>query len=179
MLPYKIGELSLPEENIVLFSCMIPSVDIPDYIYEQQFQNYDVPLGVSWPVLREEYGKIFVASFVTFFRKDHFKNRLFERPTAWVIADVDTGKVAEIFHIDHYDFSNAEWGDPVYDLDYKGIVKGRKEYYSRLFEMLDEVRTGIINGEELDYRKYQEYLRMLTMQQAPSYRRFARELSNI
>lgn len=157
----------------------MPSADIPNHIYEQSFWNYDVPLGVSRPVLREEYGRIYVACFVTFFRKDHLKTGFCERPTAWVIADIDTGDVVELFHIDHYDFSSVEWGDPVYNLDYKGITKGRREYYIRLNEMLDSIRREIIAGKELNYQRYHEYIKMLTSQQPPSYRRFARELSNI
>lgn len=135
-----------------------------------------VPHSISQPVLRLDKGKYYLAVFVFFYSREDIEAGAVDRPTLWVIADIETGEI-----IEERDTKKIEFSDASYDVKYNVRADGQydtsKKYYDDAFAILDSVRSKLITTGNLYKAEYQFYLDKIMANIPKEYQRFYRDLS--
>lgn len=134
------------------------------------------PHRVSHPVLRKTETGYALAVFLFFFTKDNIQNGQVGRPSLWALADIETGGIISRHECKENDYSFAQF-DEVYNIRADGKYDTSPQYYAKAFELLDSVRTGIIESGAFDKVSYEEYLKMILNNIPKDYQRFFLELS--
>ncbi|MCX6055111.1 MAG: hypothetical protein NTZ74_09405 [Chloroflexi bacterium] len=135
-----------------------------------------IPHGMSNPVLRKYNGQFVIATFFYTFKKEHLDAKLLPRPTYWMVADIDTGKLIEDISCLGSDFSNQSFNE-LYLMEMPDSITPTPEYFEELFRIFDEVRYLLMKNGVLDFGKYSEYMTKMLAVVPPSYHIFYRELS--
>ncbi len=63
--------------------------------------------SVSQPVLRQEAGKWYLASFIFFYNREDIQTGMVNRPTVWALADLETGQLIREMQTKEQEFSEA------------------------------------------------------------------------
>ena len=134
-----------------------------------------IPHSCSFPVLRKEDGKMTIAFFLQFQKKEYFEKGIMERPAYWYVTDLETGKMIEEMNCREKDFCTAPF-DRMYK---KGEpeIRGTKAEAERLYQMLDEIRICYIKTNMVHAFLYKEYLNLLFKVMPKGQINFYKELS--
>lgn len=135
-----------------------------------------IPHSTSYPVIRRENEKYYLAVFVFLFTREDIEMGKVDRPTVWAIADIKTGEIIEERQTKEKDFSSASY-DIKYDVHADGQYDTSKKYYEKAFAILDSVREKIIKDGKFYRSEYQYYLDMILANIPKEYRRFYTDLS--
>jgi len=155
---------------------MKKSVEISELLSKDVLGGIKVPHSVSQPLIYSENGYYFLAVFAFFFNNEDIKSGLVERPSLWVIANVETGDIVKRYETKEVDFSDAPY-DIKYNIRSDGQYDTSQGYYDRAFGILDEVREGIIKQGVFHEDRYMEYLNMIVANIPREYQRFYYDLS--
>lgn len=155
---------------------MIRSRDINFYIQKNILNGAKTPHNTSYPVIIKENGKYYLATFTFFYSYEDIETGMVERPTMWAIADIETGEIIEERLTKDKEFSDASYGTK-YNVRIDVRYDASKEYYDRVFEVLDSCRKDIISAGNLNTEKYRTYLHSITANVPVAYRRFYEDLS--
>ena len=135
-----------------------------------------IPHSTSYPVIINENGKYYLATFTFFYSREDIEAGMVERPTMWAIADIETGKILEERLTKDKDFSDASY-DIKYNVRADGVYDTSKKYYDEAFAILDSCRSKIINTGKLYLGEYKFYLDRIVANIPKEYQRFYRDLS--
>lgn len=134
------------------------------------------PHSTSLPVLRMHNGELCFAAFLFYFNREEIQSGKCQRPSMWVIADLKTGKIIERYDCIEKEFSDASY-DVKYDISADSSYNASKEYYEKLFNILDMVRIEFLETGKLNEELYGDYLKMLQSTTPKEYQRFYVDLS--
>lgn len=135
-----------------------------------------IPHSTSQPVIYQEKGKYYLAIFVFFYTKEDIETGTIERPSAWAIADIETGKIIEERQTKEIDFSDASY-DKKYNIHADAQCDTSKKYYDEAFAILDSCRSKIINTGKFYPNEYKFYLDKIIANIPKEYQRFYQDLS--
>jgi hypothetical protein len=158
---------------------MIQSNEINKKVEENILNGNKIPHSLSYPVIRKEKEKYYLALFLFFYSADDIRKGTVDRPTLWVLADIATGDIVVKRECENYDFSDADI-DKKYDV--KTNITSNKynvspDYYEDAFKILDSVRGELIKTGKFLHGDYQKYLYKILGNTPNAYRRFYLDLS--
>lgn len=162
-----------PNNNEV---CVWKSINIYTSVQNNILRGCKLPHSTSQPVIYNEKGKYYLAVFVFFFTREDIETGMVDRPTMWVLADIETGEIIEERQCKDIDFSDAPY-DIKYNVRADAQYDTSKEYYDEAFLILDSVRDKIINMGKLYKGEYQFYLDKILANIPKEYQRFYTDLS--
>ena len=155
---------------------MITSREINDKLQKAVLNGSKTPHSTSYPVIRNESGKYYLACFVFFFTKEDIAVGKVNRPEVWAIADIETGEIIEERQARDNDFSDASY-DIKYDIHGNSQYDTSRQYYEKAFAILDCVREKIISTGIFCKNEYRNYLDMILANIPDEYKRFYANLS--
>ena len=155
---------------------MKKSIEINELIRNNIISGTKIPHSASYPVIYREKDKYYLAAFVFFYNGEDIKNGAVDRPTLWVIADIETGEIIEERHTVEIDFSDASY-DVKYNVRSDRHYDTSRKYYNDAFIILDSVRDKIIKTGKLYRAEYQYYLDKIVANVPKEYQRFYTDLS--
>lgn len=135
-----------------------------------------IPHSVSQPVLRQEDGKWYLASFVFFYNREDIQIGMVNRPTVWALADLETGQLIREMQTKEREFSEASY-DEKYSVRSDAEYDTSREYYDAAFAVLDTVREELLKTGNLNEEAYRNYMEKILANIPKAYQRFYRELS--
>lgn len=154
---------------------MVKSKDL-----NNMFQNYikrtKVSCAVSAPVLVCENSRYYLASFVFFFTKEDIQTGMVNRPTEWLIADLESGQIIEERNTSEKEFSDAKY-DIKYDIKVERKYDLARGYYEEAYKLLDAVREKLLSSGQLDKTVYKDYMDRILANIPKAYQRFYLDLS--
>lgn len=118
-----------------------------------------VPHSCSFPVLRMMDGTLYLAYFVQLQNREQMQKNLIQRPAYWYIADLKNGELSAEFNCKTNDFATAPF-DKLY-IRGEAARKGTSEDVSRLYDMLDDIRSRYLKDGFVDVFAYRDYLKLL------------------
>lgn len=148
--------------------------DIIGWADQAIMEGRKVPHSLSDPVLREEDGKLYLAFFVFFYSGAEVKAKLIKRPEIWAIFDLENGEMVSRRDCRIQDFSDASMDEKI---DISDDFNVEKDLYNKAYQMLDDIRTEVIDGKSLDIVKYESYLQLILSAIPVAYRKFFFDLS--
>lgn len=166
-------EKMLNQENTTEF---ISSKKCYNNINQEFLNGNKIPHSISQPVIYLEDGKYYLSSFLFFYTKEDIEDGRVERPTMWAIADIQTGKIIQVYETKEKDFSDAPY-DIKYNIRADGKYDTSKEYYDEAFSILDSVRSKMIKDGKFYKGEYQYYFDMILANIPREYQRFYTDLS--
>lgn len=155
---------------------MVIGKDVNAQLQNNILSGIKTPHSTSYPVLYYENEKYYLACFVFFFTREDIETGKVGRPTVWAITDIETGKIIEERQTKEKEFSDAAY-DVKYDVHADGDYDTSKQYYEKAFNILDSVRSKIINDGKFYKGEYQYYLNMILANIPKEYQRFYTDLS--
>lgn len=171
---YEIDEKNI--KSIVMEDNMVSAKTANAVIQKNVLNGAKVPHSTSYPVIRNEGGRYYLAVFTFFYSRRNIEAGSIKRPTIWAIADIETGEIVR-----KYETKEREFSDASYDVEYKirsdVQYDTSKEYYEKAFSILDSVRARIINDGKFYKGEYQYYLDRILANIPEAYRRFYTDLS--
>ncbi len=132
--------------------------------------------SVSQPVLRQEAGKWYLASFIFFYNREDIQTGMVNRPTVWALADLETGQLIREMQTKEQEFSEAAY-DKKYCVRADAKYDTSREYYDVAFSVLDTVREELLRTGNLNEEMYRNYMEKILANIPKAYQRFYRELS--
>ena len=124
------------------------------------FGDIKIPNGISNPVLHSEDGQRCIAYFgYTYNKKNMVENR-YNRPTRWILIDIETEDLVKLFDCTEKDFSTQLF-DKLYSLNDSNVKKGTEAYFTVMDTQFYTARASAIYGNVLDRANYQAYLNNL------------------
>ncbi len=135
-----------------------------------------IPHSISQPVLRQEDGKWYLASFVFFYNREDIQTGMVNRPTVWALADLETGQLIREMQTKKQEFSEASY-DEKYSVRADAKYDTSREYYDAAFAVLDTVREELLKTGNLNEEAYRNYMEKILANIPKAYQRFYRELS--
>lgn len=135
-----------------------------------------IPNGISNPVLHSEAGKIYIAYFGYTYNKQNLVDNMYNRPTRWILVDIENGELVKLFDCTENDFSTQLF-DKLYSLDDSTVKKGTEDYFRVMDTLFDTSIESVIYGNLLYNDTYQAYLNNLYAITLQEYRLFYKELS--
>ena len=155
---------------------MIKSIELNKNFQYNALEGKKVPHSISQPVIHYENGKYYISAFVFFYNKEDIQSGMVNRPTLWIIADINTGEIIERRNTNDIDFSDAPY-DIKYNIQMTEKCDTSRTYYEETFELLDIVRNKLINYNLFDSAMYGKYLTRILNNIPESYKRFFIDLS--
>jgi len=155
---------------------MISSYDINLYLQRNILNGAKTPHSTSYPVIVKENDKFYLSVFTFFYSCEDIEKGMVERPTMWVIADIETGEILEKRLTRDKDFSDASY-DVKYSVHADAQYDTSKKYYDEAFAILDSCRIKIINTGKFYLGEYKYYLDKIIANIPKEYQRFYQELS--
>lgn len=155
----------------------VPAWNVYESVCRQVLAGNKLPHSVSNPVLRKKDGKIYLAFFITLYKREHLAEKQFPRPSYWALADLSTGKIHRQISCAEEDFS-AQSFDRLYSMQPETTGTERPDLKA-LYAQLDEIRSGWLHNNEIPGVLYQDYLQKILTLTPPDYRVFYRELSKV
>ena len=155
---------------------MLNATSINKFLNNNILAGTKIPHSTSYPVIRQENNKYYLAVFVFFFTRDDIETGKVDRPTVWAIADIDTGEMIEERQTQDKEFSNAPY-DVKYDVHSDGQHDTSEQYYEEALSLLDIVRDNIIKSDIFNSEVYAEYMKMILASIPDEYKRFYNDLS--
>lgn len=140
------------------------------------FSDIKIPNGISNPVLHSEDGKMYIAYFGYTYSKQNMVENRYNRPTRWILIDIETGELVKLFDCTEKDFS-VQMFDKLYSLNDSKVKKGTEDYFRVMDTLFDTARASVIYGNKFDKPNYQAYLNNLYAITPQEYRVFYKELS--
>lgn len=140
------------------------------------FNGVKVPHNVSNPVICEEDGKYYIAYFGFTYSKENLLSKNHNRPSRWILVDIETGELVKSYLCKDNDFSKQP-SDVLYSLDDPDVRKPDAAYFKSMDYFFDIVRASIISGNPIDMANYKAYLSRLYLITPVRYRIFYKELS--
>lgn len=147
-------------------------------LYQQQnaLNGVKLPHSMSQPVIYKRDKRYYLACFVFFFSKEDIDSGTVNRPTFWIVANIENGEIIYRYETVDMDFSDASY-DAKYNVRSDERYNTSKEYYDRAFEILDEVRRVLIERGIFLKKEYRKYLNMIVANIPREYQRFYYDLS--
>ena len=155
---------------------MLTINEINSKIQKNVLNGTKIPHSTSYPVLYFENGKYYFAAFIFFYSREDIETGSVERPTMWVIADIETGEIIKERLTKDKDFSNAPY-DVKYNIHADASYDTSKEYYDKAFTILDLCRSKIIENGRFYLKEYRFYLDKIIANIPKEYQRFYYDLS--
>lgn len=155
---------------------MLSTKQINESIRKKMLNGIKIPHTTSYPVIRQESGKYYLAAFAFFFTYKDVKEKTFKRPTLWTIADIETGKIIHTRTTKYAEFSDASYNKK-YSILPNPEHDPSEQYYEEAFALLDSVRENIVKSNEFQQNKYRRYLDMILAITPDDYERFYEDLS--
>lgn len=155
----------------------LPTMKVFQNVRKQALGGRKIPHGVSNPVLRRtEDGKVYLAFFVYLYNKSNLDVKKMPRPSSWILADISCGKIFSHISCAQKDFSSQS-KDILYSVNYpqKPIVDAN--WYTELFQKLDQVRIEYCNNGRINEEVYKSYMDLMLTVVPPDYRIFYNDLS--
>lgn len=150
--------------------------DINSYLQKNILSGAKVPHSTSYPVIRQENGKYYLAVFVFFYTREDIEAGMADRPTMWALADLESGEILEERRTEENDFSDAGY-DVKYCVRADAQYDTSKQYYKEAFAILDSVRAKLIDTGKFYNLEYQYYLKRILANIPKEYQRFYTDLS--
>lgn len=154
----------------------LKSIEIDSLIKKNFFAGKKIPHTMSQPVICCIESKYYLASYAIVTSKDDLSRSVTERPTLWCIADMETGKILDVYTSTEKEFSDASY-DVKYSIKQEGDYDTSREYYEKAFSILDEVREEFLSSGTINKTKYNMYLDMVLRNIPKEHHRFFRDLS--
>lgn len=147
-------------------------------IRQNALDGQKTPHSTSQPVLRLHDGKLCIAAFVFFYSREQFKSFKVNRPSMWVVCDLNTGEIIGRYNCSEREFSDGDY-QRFYDVSQKNVLPATKDNLDFAYVVMDLIRyeyavTGAVNKEI-----YKTYLDLIYDMTPQDYRVFYRDLSSI
>ena len=155
---------------------MLSSKQINTNIQKTVLNHVKTPHSVSRPMIFKENNNYYLASFIFFFTKEDIEQGRIKRPTMWALFDLVAGELIEERHSNEIDFSNAPY-DITYDIRKNTHHRLSKDYYDKVFDILDSCRRKLIYENKFDEQEYRQYLDAIMVDVPDEYKRFYNDLS--
>ena len=155
---------------------MVEVKEITNHIQKDILGGLKVPHSTFQPVIYQEDGKYYLAIFVFFYTREDIAKGAVDRPTVWLLADIETGEIIEERQTEDIDFSDAAY-DVKYNVRSDTQYNTSKKYYEEAFAILDSVREKIILTGKLYKLEYKYYLDKILANIPKDYQRFYTDLS--
>ena len=139
---------------------MIISQGISLLLEEKLFTDKDTAHYLSYPVIRKEKEKYYMAVFYVFLTMKEAESGKVGRPLNWAILDIESGNVVEKRKTGNNEFCDAP-KNKKYNVISEHACPNPVEYYNTAFDILDAVRVKIIENNEFNSVLYQKYLEMI------------------
>lgn len=157
---------------------LIPVMDVYQKIRPLALGGVKIPHGISNPVLRKRDSRIYIAFFVYTYTRGDLQNGAIRRPTSWITTDLVTGEILDRIQCADEDFSDASFTE-YFSTNNPNAGNSTKEYYQRVYALLDSIRKTIIENDSFPKDAYAEYMRSILEVVPSAYHRFYWELSNM
>lgn len=154
---------------------VIPAMQVYQKLRPMVFEGRKIPYGVSNPVLRRENGNLYLAFFAYSYTREQLKSGAIGRPSRWILADIESGKLIRAVSCAEQDFTTAG-KEERFSVDNPN-KPGNPDHLKDTYTILDEVRRNYLQEGTLDTKRYEEYLAQMLLAVPTSYHRFYRELS--
>lgn len=155
---------------------MISAKQVNANIQNNVLSRVKTPHSTSYPVIIEENGHFYLAAFIFLYSRKDIEEGMVERPTIWVVANIETGEIIEERHTLDNDFSDASY-EVKYNIRSDKKYDTSKEYYNNAFSILDSCRKRVLEYGELERDEYGEYLHLIVANIPEEYQRFYYDLS--
>lgn len=142
---------------------------------------------ISDLVIRKRKGEYVLAAFVFEIDNTTIETNRTKRPSAWVLFDFKDGHPLEYIPCRELEFSEApyETGNRrrnphtcYYNIGVDADIDVSTTYYESAYGILDEVRTSVIDGADLDIDLYYTYLDSVIKNTPQDFKRFFDDLSD-
>lgn len=155
----------------------VKSQDIMRKLKSQVLGGAKTPHECSFPVLRMEDGRLRLACYVQFLRREQLQKKMIQRPSYWYLADLTDGELCSELDCHSRDFCTAPF-DRVYQ---RGEAKrqGTKADVLELYNILDTVRLRYLRDGVIDGFAYRDYLKLLYEVVPSGQINFYRELTKL
>lgn len=154
---------------------IIATRDVAQNIKQTALINPKTHHGVSEPVLRYHEDKMCLAAFVFFYDREELQTAKMKRPTMWVIADLETGKIKYRFSCFENEFSYSEYHK------YYSVLMGENSYddncWNSAYALMDIIRNEYITYGIFREDLYKEYFERVFRATPIGYRNFYTDLS--
>lgn len=144
----------------------------------QFLKGAKIPHGMSNPVLCKYNGQYVIATFFYTYKKEHLDANHMPRPSYWMVAELESGKLIKEISCQEIDFSKQP-NEQLYSMEKPDSEKPKPEYFDDLFKLFDEVRERLAKSGILDAEKYKEYVNKMLMVVPTAYHVFYHELSEV
>lgn len=157
---------------------MKPLNKITQEVRKKVLKGAKIYHNTSFPVLRKEDNKFYLAVFVTFYAMEEVHLGTVERPTYWMLLDISTGDVVKEYFTRDVEFSDAPYR--------RYVITGNVEfaqvfnsYYDEAFDLLETCRDNILHSNTFNESVYNAYLKKILATVPNDYKRFYQDLSNV
>lgn len=157
---------------------MIISQGISLLLEEKLFTDKDTAHYLSYPVIRKEKEKYYMAVFYVFLTMKEAESGKVGRPLNWAILDIESGNVVEKRKTGNNEFCDAP-KNKKYNVISEHACPNPVEYYNTAFDILDAVRVKIIESNEFNSVLYQKYLEMILEYTSNDFKQFYTGLSDV
>ena len=162
---------------------MKKSQEISEKLRKEYMREAKIAHSVSFPVIRYVQNKYWLAVFVVFFKEDDARNKRMPRPSAYCLADIESGRIKQSFRCDRdriNDFTKASFSERFDVTPSKDTVVLTPEYLEKMYSHLDDARKELIEFGSSNARyfsAYEAYFDMLIKTVPTEFKRFYEELS--
>ena len=129
---------------------MVKSIELNKNFQYNALDGKKLPHSISQPVIHYENGKYYISAFVFFYNKEDIQSGMVNRPTLWIIADINTGEIIERRNTNDIDFSDAPYNIK-YNIQMTEKCDTSKTYYE---ETVMEVRSSNLQIDSQNEPKY-------------------------
>ena len=147
-------------------------------VEQEAFSGITTLHGISKPVLyKTGIGFFCLAYFIFFFTEEDRQAEAIDRPTEWLLADMETGDIIEKHSTAQKEFSDANYHCKYEIIPEKKLKVPTKEFEGETDALFDKIRQEILQKGTLDVKKYKKYMQRIIQGTSFSYRRFYWDLS--
>lgn len=133
--------------------------------------------SVSKPIIYKEDSAYHIALFAFAYTPGDIPKGEVERPSVWVIADIETGELIEKIDCrEDRDFSDAKF-EKKCSIRTTKPVNILKAFENETYEMFDKVREGILENGMIDETLYNDYFERVLGNVSEDLERFYTDLS--
>jgi len=151
---------------------------IMSQLNRQFLKGAKIPHGMSNPVLCKYEGQYVIATFFYTYKREHLDSNQMPRPTFWMVAELESGKLIKEISCEETDFSTQPY-DVLYSMEKPDSERPKPEYFDDLFKLFDEVREQLLVNGIFDTDKYNEYKKMMLALVPVAYHVFYHQLSEV
>ncbi|EFV02400.1 hypothetical protein HMP0721_0545 [Pseudoramibacter alactolyticus ATCC 23263] len=145
-------------------------------IRDELFEREKCIHSISYPVIRKVKDQYYLAVFIDHYDLQELMDNQITRPDEWALADLESGKITEVYQCKIYDFCDKASIPQTMAVSREGM-KTDQHYFQQLFHRLDQIRDEILMGQGFNEDLYNTYLATVIEQVPESMAYFYRALS--